>query len=169
MSAWERCVGATDERRTPAYIFEALGVEFDLDVAAPAEGPRHVPAHGWISRDSLAKDWYGFIWMNPPFGPRNVLRPWLEKFIAHGDGLALVPDRTSAPWFQEAAAKMDAILFLSPKVQFERADGSRGKSPGTGTALLAKGKRANDALVNASRLGLLVLPLLGKGRWLGKG
>jgi hypothetical protein len=43
VSAWEPNTGATDERYTPRHVFDALGVEFDMDVAAPFGGPRHVP------------------------------------------------------------------------------------------------------------------------------
>jgi hypothetical protein len=47
-------------------------------------------------------------------------------------------------------------LFLSPKVKFEKPDGSIGKSPGSGTALLSSGERGMLALRNAKSLGLLV-------------
>ena len=41
--------------------------------------------------------WAGFVWMNAPFGARNGLEPWLAKFFAHNNGIALVPDRTRWP------------------------------------------------------------------------
>lgn len=156
MSEWEPCIGGSDEWFTPRYIFDAMGVVFDLDVAAPKEGPRHVPCVSWRWADGLQYDWYGFVWMNAPFGGRNGLEPWLDKFVRHGDGVALVPDRTSAPWFQKAAPRMATVLFLSPKIKFERPDGTVGRSPGTGTALFAMGAAGNDALVRARRLGLLM-------------
>lgn len=54
MSAWENA-GESDEWYTPRYVFDALGVTFDLDVAAPRLGPRHVPAHLWFYSDALAR------------------------------------------------------------------------------------------------------------------
>lgn len=149
MSHWET-PGASDDWITPKYVFDALGVKFDLDVAAPEKGPRHVPATLWLSADSLRRPWHGFVWMNPPFGGRNALSPWLEKFVAHGDGIALVPDRTSAPWFQWAARRVEQILFVSPKIKFERPDGTIGASPGTGTALMSMGWAGNAALLRCS-------------------
>jgi len=157
MSAWE-AVGRSDDWYTPAYIFKALGVTFDLDPANGAVGGAHVPCRESYGSDGLARPWHGFVWLNPPFGGRNGIAPWLRKFIEHGNGIALSPDRTSAPWFQEAAARMDGLLFLSPKVKFERPDGSIGKSPGCGTVLMAKGQRAVRALNRATPLGLLVMP-----------
>ncbi|MFG6514454.1 DNA N-6-adenine-methyltransferase [Sulfitobacter sp. TB366] len=147
MAAYEKA-GETDEWYTPRYIFDAIGEAFDLDVAAPLEGPRHVPAGRWYHQgeSGLEMPWSGFVWMNPPFGHQRHKRQWLARFFEHGNGIALVPDRTSAPWFQEYAPRADAICWVAPKIKFERADGSRGDSPGTGTALLAAGYRAAVAL-----------------------
>jgi DNA N-6-adenine-methyltransferase Dam len=160
MSEWER-PGESDEWHTPAYIFEAMHTRFDVDVAAPREGPRHVPADRWIYKDQESSwSWNGFIFMNPPFGGRNGILSWLDTFVEHGNGVALTPDRTSAPWFQKTACRVDRILFISPKVKFERPDGTIGQQPGCGTALMSIGSRGNTALLNAkfAGLGLLVEP-----------
>ena len=155
MSHWE-AVGQSDEWYTPKYIFDSLGITFDLDVAAPASGPRHVPCLAFFYENSLSKQWVGTVWMNPPFGGRNALIPWLEKFCMHGDGIALVPDRTSAPWFQKYAPRMDCLMFVSPKVKFERPDGSIGVSPGSGTCLMSIGEKANKAMDKGRGLGMLL-------------
>lgn len=156
MSAWEAS-GKTDEWYTPKYIFDALGCTFDMDVAAPNDGPRHVPTSRWLSSDALLCEWEGFVWMNPPFGGRNGIEPWLAAFFGHGNGVALTPDRTSAPWFQKWAPRAWSMLFL-PKVKFERPDGTVGKSPSTGTTLWASGWQGHEALRNAQHLGLWMLP-----------
>lgn len=166
MSHWETA-GASDEWYTPKYVFDALGCRFDLDVAHPNVGivvyrdkwALDVPCDDWIFEDSLNTPWTGFVWMNPPFGGRNSLTPWLDKFIAHGNGIALVPDRTSAPWFQAAWPHMDLALFVAPKIKFLRPDGSTGKQPGTGTALLAIGEQGANALRRAQGAGLGVLAI----------
>lgn len=119
MAAYEK-QGESDEWYTPAYIFDALGEFFDLDVAAPIEGPPHVPARKWIHEGSLEAEWHGFIWMNMPFGHQANKRQWLTKFFDHGNGIALGPDRTSAPWWQEFHGRTDMYLSVSPKVKFER-------------------------------------------------
>lgn len=156
MSAWEPSVGATNDWFTPKYIFDALGETFDMDVAAPQEGPRYVPCSRWITeaQDGLRTPWEGFVWMNPPFGARNGIWVWLDKFFEHGNGIALTPDRTSAPWWHDAASKSNAILFTKGKVKFERPDGTIGKSPGSGVCLMAAGRRATLALLDAERAGL---------------
>ncbi len=160
MSFWESH-GKSDEWYTPKHVFDALECAFDLDVAAPPT-PTSVPARRFLTTNSLASSWDGFVWMNPPFGGRNGLVPWLEKFFEHGNGVALVPDRTSAPWFQYAWQRTDAVLF-TPKLKFLKPDGSQGKSPSNGTALMATGKRGREALhrAAANKLGILGFPARG--------
>lgn len=158
MALHEQAVGATNEWYTPAHVFEAMGVTFDLDVAHPGlHVVDWVPAPRVLTSHSLEQDWRGFIWMNSPFEGRNGLVPWLEKFFAHGDGVALVPDRTSAPWWQDFAPKADAILFVRSKLKFIGADGKPGNSPAQGTTLLAAGPRGVQALRNAADAGLGLL------------
>lgn len=148
--------GKSDAWYTPPHVFDALGCVFDMDVAAPANVVPHVPANAFVTEDSLKSVWSGFIWMNPPFGGRNGLGPWLAKFFNHANGIALTPDRTSAPWFREAWSRADLVLF-TPKLRFLRPDGSEGGSPSNGTALWAKGALAIDVLTTASHRGLGIL------------
>jgi hypothetical protein len=159
MALHEQSVGASSDWRTPAYIFEALGCEFDVDVASPgAELTPWIPARSFITHNSLNVPWEGFKWMNAPFGGRNGLEPWLEKFFeSSGGGVALVPDRTSAPWWQRYAPRADLILFVAPKIKFLDVNGTPGKWPAQGTCLLAKGERGCAALVRAAECGLGVL------------
>ncbi len=155
MALHEQCVGATDEWYTPPHVFGALGCRFDMDVASPGgDVTTWIPAGRFITRNSLTKPWAGFVWMNAPFGARNGLVPWLEKFFEHGNGIALVPDRTSAPWWQDYVPRADLVLFCSPKIKFIGVDGKPGASPAQGTCLLAVGDKARQALLNAAAVGL---------------
>jgi hypothetical protein len=151
----EQCVGATDEWYTPPHIFEKLGCTFDTDAASPGQHiTPWIKARTFITRNSLDVQWVGFVWLNPPFGVRNGLVPWLRKFFDHGNGLCLVPDRTSAPWWQEFARRADLVLFVSPKIKFVGVDGTLGASPAQGTCLLAIGERGCEALERAAARGL---------------
>lgn len=159
---YEQCIGATDEWYTPAHVFKALGCMFDMDVASPSYAVTPwIPARHFICADSLDKEWRGFVWMNAPFGGRNGLIPWLDKFIEHANGICLVPDRTSAPWWQDWAPKMDLILFVSPKLKFISADGKPGDSPAQGTCLGAMDLFGVTALHQAriNGLGTLMRPV----------
>ncbi|KPG01800.1 adenine methyltransferase [Rhodopseudomonas sp. AAP120] len=166
MALHEQCVGKSDEWYTPPHVFQALGCEFDIDVASPPLR-QYVPTRLWLTKEDdglkYAPYWPGFVWMNAPFGGRNGLAPWLDAFFEHGDGIALVPDRTSAPWWQRFAPRADVVLFVGRKIRFiagfddpeygiER--GKPGKSPAQGTALLAAGARGAEALQRAASNGL---------------
>ena len=91
-------------------------------------------------------------------------RAWLDKFFAHGNGIALTPDRTSCPWWQSAAARADALLFVAGKIRFIRPDGTTGDWPSTGTTLFAAGAKGTLALHRAADAGFGML-LLGRSQF----
>ena len=163
MAMHEPCIGAWSEWYTPPGIFKAMRVEFAFDAASPGRQiVPWIPAEIHITHDSLITPWPpGLCWLNPPFGGRGEIEPWLIKFFKHGNGIALVPDRTSCPWFQRHAGKADLILLVAPKIKFLDPMGRPGKSPSNGTALLAIGDLACQALrrARAAGLGLLMMPV----------
>jgi hypothetical protein len=48
----------SDEWYTPAWVFRALGVEFDLDPCSPGAPPSSVPA-----KRHITKEWYLGNWL----------------------------------------------------------------------------------------------------------
>jgi hypothetical protein len=107
----------SDDYWTPKWIFDALGLEFDLDVASPPEGPTHTPTKSFytMETDGLASPWYGNVWMNPPFSKTN---DWVYKFIAHKNGVCLVP-MSKTKWFDLLWKDADAVLALPYNLRFE--------------------------------------------------
>lgn len=154
MASHERS-GQTDEWYTPAWIFEALNVKFDYDPCSP--GGR-VPSHTWCRYGAfnrgLEGNWRGSVWLNPPFGGRNGIRPWLEKFAEHDNGIAIVPNRTATDWFQDFTQHAAGLLFIRGKVKFLRPDGTEGRSPGYGNVLVAYGTKMAHALYDSEIRGL---------------
>jgi hypothetical protein len=59
---------------TPAWIFEALEMKFDLDPASPHDMDSFVPAtlKYTVFDDGLKKPWSGRVWLNPPYGPMTT-------------------------------------------------------------------------------------------------
>lgn len=154
MALHEQSAGKTDEWYTPKHVFDALGCSFNMDVASSNPPVPWVPTSRHLWERSLEQKWEGFIWMNPPFGGRNGIAPWLEKFFRHGNGIALAPDRTSAPWWQQFAVQADMVLFVAPKIKFIDVNGKPGDSPAQGTCLMAIGVKARVALLTARTRGL---------------
>lgn len=154
---------------TPPWIFERLGLRFDLDPCAPAGGLPWIPAERFYSLpdDGLDLPWSGRVWCNPPYGKDTG--KWLARLAAHGDGVALVFARTDAEWFQLVAPKASALLFIAGRVPFVdrtgeppvRADGSRTR-PGTGSVMLAFGDECRAALSRMTRHGWFVDAYSGK-------
>ena len=151
--------GKSDEWYTPPEFFRALGLQFDLDPCSPGDD-HWVPANRvyTIEDDGLSQHWSGTVWMNPPFGGRNGVVPWLKKFFKHGDGIALVRAYTSSEWYHDLAHLADFKLFPEGKTKFIRPDGSVGKSPSSGVVLFSCGPIANNALIN-SGLGIVEMQI----------
>ena len=78
----------SDDYYTPKWIFDALGLHFDLDVASPPH-PTHVPCDRYLTQadDGLTADWYGRVWMNPPF---SRPAPWIHRWLDHGNGVCVI-------------------------------------------------------------------------------
>ena len=107
----------SDDYYTPRWIFEGLGLEFDVDPCQPIGGISWIPAktHYTILSDGLRQDWGGGrVWMNPPFSNTN---PWVRKFMNHGNGVCLVPT-AKAKWFNEVWDQADGALMLPSNMEF---------------------------------------------------
>ena len=171
MAEHESCVGASDDWYTPPGMLAAIGLTFDLDPCSPGVG-HWVPARAVFTKedDGLSRDWRGLVFMNPPFGGRNGHVPWLERFLDHANGVAVVRAYTSSEWFHETVVpRAESLLFPKGKTQFLPADGTRerleqvaatkGKvwrnAPGHGVVLIGMGDVAIDALRN-SGIGLFI-------------
>ena len=133
----------SDDYWTPRWIFDALGVEFDLDVACPPDGPPHTPAKAWYTQetDGLASPWFGLVWMNPPYSKTT---PWVNKWIEHANGLALLPD-LNRQWRNNLYEHADGIVALPAKMKFDVSDQRRGDIRYS-TCLYSVGKIATQAL-----------------------
>jgi hypothetical protein len=121
---------------TPPELFEALGLTFDLDAAAPAGGLDWIPAE--------------------PYG--RTIGPWIRRLAAHGDGVALVFARTDTVWFHETILSADCLCFVKGRVNFippEPRTASNGTATNSGvpSMLLAYGEECALAVAE-SGLGL---------------
>jgi len=146
----ETATNETFEWYTPPEIFEALGLEFDLDPASPS--PEKVPwipaaVHWTQYTNGLWHEWEGRVWLNPPYG--SQLPEFMRRLVVHGNGMALVYARTETQWWQDSAPKADLVCFLRDRVAFIRDDGYQSRSQ-MGSALLAYGAECAAALASAN-------------------
>jgi len=103
----------SDDYWTPKWLFDAMGVTFDLDVACPPEGPHFTPTKNYYTKadDGLTQPWYGRVWMNPPY---SKPAPWVHKFLEHGNGIALTLNSKSK-WFDMVWADPRVHLVQMPQ------------------------------------------------------
>lgn len=139
-----------DEHYTPRFIFEGMAIEFDLDVCAPEGGVEWIPAKRYYTEqdNALIKEWSGRVWMNPPYSNPT---PFVQKFIQHGNGVALCVVSRSK-WFRDLWAACDALAPTPYDMKFERPDGHR-KQISFQTMLFAIGQENVEAI---KRLGVRV-------------
>lgn len=152
-------VAQTHTWLTPPDILGALG-SFDLDpCACPEPRPWATAATMWTREDApLQRPWFGRVWLNPPFGPREVLDGFLARMAEHGRGIALLFARTETEtFFRYVWGAASAVLFLKGRPHFHRQDGSRaGGNSGAPVVLAAYGNDDAHRLAECSLPGRLV-------------
>jgi hypothetical protein len=145
-----------DRWLTPLNVVQALG-KFDLD---PCGAPEHkLAANTYLlenENDGLSDEWFGRVWLNPPYG--RVMRKWVEKLVEHGTGTALIPVAAGTKLWQEVVFKeATAIHFYRHRIKFLRRDGLQDDmvSP-QASALVAFGNLDANALALSDLPGVLL-------------
>lgn len=157
MASHERAIGGKDEWLTPPWIVDKLG-PFDLDPCAPTNPPwRTAATHFNAADDGLAQEWWGRVWLNPPYGP-DTFR-WLKRLALHGNGIALLFARTETEaWHEWVWPHATSMLFLKGRLAFHHVDGrpSRTAHAGAPSVLVAYGWQNDDKLFTMQAHGYFV-------------
>ena len=149
-------VNKSTEFYTPRWIFEGLGISFDLDPCAPlGECPskkycrRFYSAQG--GEDGLLMPWHGVVFVNPPWTRKEKAR-WMAKVYSHGNGIALVRGGIDSRWLHDNPP--DAMLLFPRRVRYlgetDRIRGATGAFEPS--MLLSYGQ--HDRLINCKLDGL---------------
>tara|TARA_R100000781_G_C4077522_1_gene126603 strand:- start:1362 stop:1802 length:441 start_codon:yes stop_codon:yes gene_type:complete len=121
----------TDDWYTPQYIIddvcESYGLGwFELDVCASKENAK---ASVFYTKedDGLSKNWFGNVWMNPPYG--REIGKWIKKAYEESQKgctvYCLIPSRTDTKWWHDYVMKGD-ITFIKGRIKF---GGSKNVAP----------------------------------------
>jgi hypothetical protein len=97
--------------------------------------------------DGLSQPWSGRIWMNPPYSKTTR---WVERFIEHGDGVALI-SLFRSKWINPAWEKLDGIVLLEHGLKFHLPNGKL-KSITVPSFLVAMGEPCVKRLAQFGRL-----------------
>jgi hypothetical protein len=141
---------SSNDHFTPKWVFDLLGLNFDIDVAAPINGVPWIPCKRWFSQadDGLTQDWAGLVWCNPPY---SDILPWVKRLNAHRNGVALLP-HTKGAWRREIWANADAIVEWSTISEIKFNHNGKDKTIFPTTFLAAWGEVAVKALENVGRV-----------------
>jgi len=152
---------------SPVSLFEGLGNPmFDLDPASPgADVVPWIPAKRHLTKadDGLAADWGdAFLYLNLPFGVRNGMLEFIDKFINHRNGVIVFPCYANNRWWHDVISAVDAVLFPKKRIKFINGRPGEGSDSFgiVGVCLAAIGERGVDALRTGAhnRLGTLMVP-----------
>lgn len=140
-----------DEWYTPAQYIEAarevLGV-IDLDPASNDFANKTVKASQYYTEetDGLRQEWYGNIWMNPPYSTALLVK-FADKLANSNfnQAIVLVNNATETAWFEKLVSKASAIVFHKGRIRFVKRDGEHG-APLQGQAFIYYGDNADKFL-----------------------
>ena len=144
----------TDDWYTPAWVFEAMDVTFDLDVCTPPGGVPWIPCEDYFTPDDdgLARPWVGFVWCNPPYSSPFA---WCDKWATHGNGLIVLRADLSSRGPAAALSVATTLFVPTPRMQFVNGHGEQRNAVNFSTVILGCGSQADAALSNLDHRGIV--------------
>lgn len=138
--------GGTNEWLTPRWITDRLG-EFDLDPCAADPRPWDIGRVNYTER-GLSRPWFGRVFCNPPYGRHAGV--WMQQFLGHGVGVALIMARTETAWFGEVWAAAHSIFFLTGRVRFLRSGDFVETGPAGAPSCLVAASMADTEVIRSA-------------------
>ena len=152
----------TYEYYTPYAIIDAARATMggiDVDPSSSVEANRVVKAQTFYTKEQngLEQDWWGNVWMNPPF-TRGLMREFIYKLLTTvgvRQWSVLVPFQTGAKHIDALALAATSICIPFGNVLFwgpDARNGRNGKIP-TPVAVYYRGHRNNHFAENFKEIG----------------
>lgn len=154
---------------TPIEFMEFLRMEFnwepDLD---PACSPHNIKAtFGYMleaGQDGLNSDWFGNVWLNPPFG--NALPHWLNKcveeiYLDRVESIyCLIPARVETKWFHEIVMPhAETVYLIKGRINFFEEGVSLAKNAPFPSMLIVFKNKFENHYDGVARIHTLDVPL----------
>lgn len=137
---------------TPKEIIDAarrvLG-DIDLDPASNPKANEVIGAKVFYTKedDGLSQEWYGRIWLNPPYSNKppfenSVIQRFANKLAESNfeAAIVLVNNSTETQFFQTFAQFSDAICFTDRRVNFLHGETNKAGRSGCGSAIFYYGR-----------------------------
>ena len=154
---------------TPSRIVEAarkvLGT-IDLDPASNAYANETVKATKIFTADDdgLLQDWFGHVWLNPPFA-NGLIDRFVDKLLAEinvghvEEAIFICDNATETLWFRKLADNCAAIVFTTGRINFLREGTFKAGNPTRGQCILYFGSDADKFFATFSPFGWACRPL----------
>lgn len=133
----------TDDWYTPQYIIDDVKNKynlknFDLDPCCNSENKKALVGF-YKEDDGLSKNWFGNVWMNPPYG--RVIGRWIKKAYEESQKgctvYCLIPSRTDTKWWHDYVMKGD-VTFYRGRIKF---GGSKNSAPFPSALVIFRNER----------------------------
>lgn len=135
--------------QTPKWVIDELGV-IDLDPCAATDTSIGLLNYRLEENQcGLSENWLGFVYCNPPFSQKEE---WAKKMISHGNGILILPERGSAPWFGPLAEAAGCYWVMGKKINFVGGPSSNN----LGSCLFLFGEEARQRILSSNLPGHLV-------------
>jgi len=124
---------------------QVLG-QIDLDPCSSLVAQESVKASKFYTKedDGLSKEWFGNVWMNPPYSS-PLIKEFCRKLkldVEKGNVtsfITLTNNATETAWFADLISVSDVICFTHKRIRFLDEFGNLGKQPLQGQVFCYKG------------------------------
>ena len=104
----------------------------DLDPASSELAQEHIRADAYFTQEdnALTKEWFGRVWLNPPYS-KELIGPFVHKLadeIGSGrvqEAILLTHNYTDTAWFHTAESAAARICFTRGRIAFESPSGEK--------------------------------------------
>lgn len=149
-----------NEWYTPAkYLDSARAVmgHIDLDPASSVIANERVQAGRIFTaeEDGLKQDWFGNIWMNPPYA-QPLIEQFCNKLVSEkiNQAIVLVNNATETKWGNTLLKNCSAVCFTKGRIKFVAPDGTLGDSPLQGQMIVYFGSQKIKFIDEFSKYGV---------------
>jgi len=152
-----------NEWYTPECYIESARLvmgSIDLDPASSIIANERVKANKFYTQDEdgLSFDWYGNVWMNPPYSQPLIFQ-FISKIVESKDinqAIILVNNGTETQWGQLLINNSSAVCFHQSRIRFFDKYGNLGQAPLQGQMICYIGSNENDFINEFKKYGTVL-------------
>ena len=152
-----------NEWYTPECYIESARLvmgSIDLDPASSEIANQTVNANLFYTQeeDGLSKEWFGNIWMNPPYSQPLIFQ-FISKLVESNQvnqAIVLVNNGTETKWGQLLMKHSSAVCFHQGRIRFVDKYGNLGDAPLQGQMICYLGSEVNNFVNEFNQYGTIL-------------